>query len=232
MDGVLIDSEPFWVQAEMEGFSTVGVELTPELCACTTGLRLDATVCYWYDRFPWRGKSRERVALEIRERVTELIRVHALPLDGVEQILAFASEYHLPMGLCSSSPYAIIWEVVDRLNLRDHLSVVYSAEDEPFGKPHPGAYMTTAALLGVPCARCLVFEDSLNGAISAKAARMKVVAVPQGGQCMSTRFDFCDAKIASLADFNEDALRRMLTGGLATCVSENSYRSDTPHTTN
>jgi HAD superfamily hydrolase (TIGR01509 family) len=213
MDGVLIDSEPFWIQAEMEILSTVGVDLTPELCTHTTGLRIEATVQYWYERIPWKEKSREHVALEIQERVAELIRRNAHPCDGVDKIIALASENRLPMGLCSSSPYVIVRQVVDQLELLDNLSVVYSTENEPFGKPHPGGYMTTATRLEVPCARCLVFEDSLNGAISAKAAGMKVVAVPQGGQRMSTRFDFCDAKISSLIDFNEEALCRFRSLG-------------------
>jgi sugar-phosphatase len=212
MDGVLIDSEPLWVQAEIEIFSALGVNLTPELCAETTGFRLDATVHHWYERFPWTYKSCEQVVTEIGERVGELVRQHATPLEGVPEIVALASKHELPMGLCSSSPYVIIREVIECLRLVNQFSVIYSAEEEPFGKPHPGAYITTATRLGVPCSRCLVFEDSLNGAISAKAAGMKVVAVPQGAAQTSTRFDFCDVKIASLADFGEDYFRSFVTG--------------------
>ena len=58
-------------------------------------------------------------------------------------------------------------------------SVWHSAEWEPLGKPHPGAYLSTAAKLGVDPTACLAVEDSFNGAISAKAARMRVVAVPE-----------------------------------------------------
>ena len=50
---------------------------------------------------------------------------------------------------------------------------------------------------------CLAFEDSFNGAISAKAARMKLVTVPDSHDFPSTRFDFADLKIASLTDFKE-----------------------------
>jgi beta-phosphoglucomutase-like phosphatase (HAD superfamily) len=56
---------------------------------------------------------------------------------------------------------------------------VHSAEDEVFGKPHPAVYLTVAERLGVNPLKTLVIEDSLNGIISARAARMEVVCIPE-----------------------------------------------------
>ena len=74
----------------------------------------------------------------------------------------------------------------------------HSAEWEPLGKPHPGAYLSTAAKLGVDPTACLAFEDSFNGAISAKAARMRVVGVPEPAARGSPRWGFCDLVLVAV----------------------------------
>jgi HAD superfamily hydrolase (TIGR01509 family) len=201
MDGLLVDSEPFWVEAQIEVFARVGLMLTPELCAETTGLRVDAVAHYWFNRFPWAQKTCLDVAGEIVDRVAELLE-GIEPLPGVRELIDKAVARNVKLALCSSSPYKLIRKVVALLGLTE-LQVLYSGEDEKFGKPHPGAYISTADKLGIPYDRCLVFEDSLNGSIAGKAAGMKVVAVPQGPNLKSTRFDFCDVKIASLLEFDE-----------------------------
>ncbi|HEY2409021.1 MAG TPA: hexitol phosphatase HxpB [Polyangiaceae bacterium] len=209
MDGLLIDSEPFWRQAEIEVFETVGVTLTEELCRETMGLRIDGLVQYWFERFPWQSKPREAVAREVAERVAELISLNADALPGVEASLAFFAERQLPLAVCSSSPQTVIDAALRRLGVKKQMKVVHSADAEAFGKPHPAPYLTVAQRLQTSPQRCLVFEDSLNGAISGKAARMKVVAVPEARLRASTLFDFCDAKLDSLAEVSAELLERL-----------------------
>lgn len=209
MDGLLIDSEPFWKQAEIEVFGTVGVTLTEAMCGQTTGLRMDAAVQHWFDRFPWTTKPKDQVEREVKVRVAELVAEQALPLPGVDRAVELCLRRGLPLGVCSSSPYIVIEAVMKKLGIARHMQVLYSAEDELHGKPHPGAYMTTAARLGQPPQACLAFEDSMNGMISAKAARMKVVAVPERGRFGRSIYDFCDAQIESLEQFDEAMLERL-----------------------
>jgi len=57
MDGLLVDSEPLWVRAEIEIFGEVGVVLGEEDCARTKGLRVDDVIAYWYARSPWKGSA-------------------------------------------------------------------------------------------------------------------------------------------------------------------------------
>ena len=83
------------------------------------------------------------------------------------------------MAVCSGSYAVVIEAALDRLGIASAVTVWHSAEWEPLGKPHPGAYLSTAAKLGVDPTGCLAVEDSFNGAVSAKAARMRVVAVPE-----------------------------------------------------
>ena len=69
MDGVLIDSEPFWQQAQIEVLKDLGVEITQKECEETMGLRIDALVGHWYNKYRWDGSSVEETAVTIVERV-------------------------------------------------------------------------------------------------------------------------------------------------------------------
>jgi HAD superfamily hydrolase (TIGR01509 family) len=210
MDGLLVDSEPLWWRAGVEALAGVGVQLDDSHLNETVGLRTDAAVAHWFSRFPWRGKSRRQIEDEVQLRVLQLIRATARPLPGVRRLLDYLAKQGLPLGLCSSSPYPVIDAVLDKLGLADAFHVVYSAEDEPFGKPHPGAYLTCASRIGVAAARCVAFEDSLPGARSAKAAQMKVVAVPNPASAVATSFEFCDARLGSLVEFTPELLAELL----------------------
>jgi HAD superfamily hydrolase (TIGR01509 family) len=210
MDGLLVDSEPLWWRAGIEALAGVGVHLDDSHLNETVGLRTDAAVAHWFSRFPWTGKSRRQIEDEVQMRVLQLIRATARPLPGVRRLLDYLASQGLPLGLCSSSPYPVIDAVLDKLGLADAFHVVYSAEDEPFGKPHPGAYLTCASRIGVAAARCVAFEDSLPGARSAKAAQMKVVAVPNPASAVATSFEFCDARLGSLVEFTPELLAELL----------------------
>ncbi|HJX71575.1 MAG TPA: HAD-IA family hydrolase, partial [Bacteroidales bacterium] len=78
---------------------------------------------------------------------------------------------------------------------------IHSSEYEEFGKPHPAVYISAARLLDVKPESCLAFEDSFFGALAAKSARMKVVAVLDKKDYVSSRFDFTDLRITSLDSF-------------------------------
>ena len=195
MDGVLVDSEPLWQVAEIEVFAAVGVALTIERCQETIGLRIDEAVDHWWIRHPWSGPLPAEVADGIVARVTELIAERAEPLPGVRDAIAAARRVG-PIALASSSPRRLIDAVLARFDL--HFDVVHSAEDEAFGKPHPAIYLTTADRLGVAPTRCLAVEDSVNGVVAAKAARMACVAIPELAQRDDPRFGVADAVLDSL----------------------------------
>ena len=217
MDGVLIDSEPLWWRAGVEALRTVGVHLTERHFGETMGLRTDEALTHWYERYPWVDKSLGEIEQEVQERVLKLIYEQGQPLPGVRAVVRLLTAQGAPIGLCSSSPYPVINAVLDKIDIKQHFRVVYSAQDEPFGKPHPGAYLSCASRLCVPACRCIVFEDSLAGAIAAKAAQMKVVAVLQGNR--STVFDFCDLRLDTLSNFTVDLLNQFTSASIPADLS-------------
>ena len=198
MDGVLVDSEPLWQEAEIEVFATVGVELTAALCAQTMGLRIDEAVDHWHRRWPWDDPPRAEVADRVVAGVAARIAERGEPLAGVDEALDACRRRGLRLALASSSPMPLIEAVLARFGLDGAFEVVVSADAEPYGKPHPGIYLTAADRLGVAPTACVAIEDSLNGVIAAKAARMRAVAIPLDPA--DPRFGVADAVITSLAD--------------------------------
>ena len=209
LDGLLIDSEPFWRRAEIEVFASVGLDLDESDVRQTMGLRIDDAVRHWWDRFPWEGMSPVEVERATTARVAELIAASGEPMPGALEAVALCGRLSLPVAVCSGSYAVVIAAALRRLDLESSVTVWHSAEWEPLGKPHPGAYLSTAAKLGVDPTGCLAVEDSFNGAISAKAARMRVVAVPEPSTASSGRWGFCDAVLGSLEGFDEALLRSL-----------------------
>ena len=181
MDGLLIDSEPLWREAEIRIFRRLGVPLTEELCLETRGMLLTEVTSHWFERYPWQGAPPNAVAAEIVDAMALLLAQRVTAKPGVVPALTSSRAQGLRLAIGSSSPRRLIEAVVDRLALRDWFDVLHSAEDEMAGKPDPAVFLTTARLLGVAPERCVVFEDSPAGVQSALAAGMACVAVPEAG---------------------------------------------------
>jgi sugar-phosphatase len=209
MDGVLLDSEPFWQEAEMEVFATVGIQLTRAQCIETTGLPVNDVVAYRHIQNPWNHKSLEQVSDEILAGVEMRVRERAVLLDGVMDVLEFFKNLRIPTALASSSAMRLINTVLNKFSMENTFRVVHSAEREKYGKPHPAVFLKTAKHLRIPPAHCLVIEDSFNGLIAAKAARMKTVVIPMAKQWNEARFDIADSKLRSLKEFSEQQWSRL-----------------------
>ena len=209
MDGLLIDSEPFWHEAEIYAFGLAGLCLTPEQCLETTGLRVDEVVQFRYAQHPWAAPSQDSVAAAILERVVDLVHAKGVLKPGVAQVLRFAGASGLRVALASSSPYVIIDAVLDTFGLRASFEVIHSAEEEARGKPEPDVYLTAARKLDVEPAACVALEDSPNGVLAAKEAGMKCIAIPEPALRHDPRLARADAVIESLTAVDADLLNRL-----------------------
>jgi sugar-phosphatase len=209
MDGVLLDSEPLWHEAEIAAFNEVGVHLTNEMCMETTGVRVDEVVTYRFQQKPWKGKSQKHVRDAILAGVEQRILERSNPLNGSLETLEFFRSRNISIALASSSPMRLINTVLNKFSIKNIYAIVHSAEREQYGKPHPAVFLTTAKKLRTDPACCLVFEDSFNGLIAAKAAKMKSVVLPIAEQWNETRFDIADLKLKSLAEFSEHHWKRL-----------------------
>lgn len=201
MDGLLIDSEPIWQEAEILVLNKVGVPLTKEMTTQTMGLRTDEVIEYWHRKYPWDTPSQQNVCKELDDTVVELIKSKGVAKEGVREAISVCKEAGLPIAIASSSSTILIKTVVNKLGISGEIDVIHSAHDESYGKPHPAVYISTAKDLQVHPNHCLTFEDSANGVLSAKAAKMKCIAIPEPEARNDKRFGIADIILHSLKEF-------------------------------
>lgn len=215
MDGVLINSEPLWQEAEIDVFAKVGVVLTPALCREVMGMRIDEVVEHWYAKYPWEGLSAKEVEFAVVRKTIELIKGKGEIMTGVDSALKTISEMGIPIGLATSSHPDVIDAVLDKLSIRHYFQATHSAFHEPYGKPHPGVYISAAKKLNVKPEECLAIEDSPNGVLAAKAANMFCVAVPDREHKTDKRIETADIVVDSLESLHLDSLLSKENGDMA-----------------
>lgn len=201
MDGLLINSEPFWQESETKVFTSLGLDVNKKMFEQFMGKRIDEIVEIMYKMMPWDHVSKAKVVEDIVENVIRLVLEQGACLDGVTETLENLKKASFKIGLASSSKMKIISAVLDKLQLQEYFEVVHSAEFEKYGKPHPQVFISTADMLGTHPSECVVFEDSLNGVISALAAGMKCIAVPEKNAFNLNKFIISNKVLDSLNDF-------------------------------
>lgn len=202
MDGVLANTEPLWRKAMIEEFNEAGVVFTEAECRLTTGMRLKEVVEYWHIQNPLKNITPTILHDKIINNLCGLIRAENIEMKGSENSLRACQNLCLPTGLATSSNYQIINTVLKKINRDSFFKVIESAEGLKYGKPHPEVFLNCANKLNVDPTKCLVIEDSVNGIIAAKAAGMRVAAVPDPLQFIDPRFSIADYKFSDLEEFS------------------------------
>ena len=208
LDGLLIDSEPIWMWAQMKVFRDRGALLTEAMQHATTGMRMHESILAWRGYFP--GVDIDPVA--IRRDLLELVRGRMLESGqakpGALHAVELCRQAGCRLAIASSSMPEIIAAAVERLGLRDAFQSLVSAEGEAHGKPHPAVYLSAAARLGIDPEACIAFEDSVFGVQAIKAAGMFCVAVPEAHNLGRKEYAIADRILGSLEEFREGDLRR------------------------
>lgn len=200
MDGVLIDSEPLWRKAMIKGFTDIGISFTEEDCRKTTGLRFKEVVNHWFNHHQITHSTPETLDKNVIFHLIELINHEGAPMKGAIQLLEYLDNKNIPIGLATSSSHALVDAVLNKISTHKYFKSVVSAEFLKFGKPHPEVFLKCADDLGIAPKNCLVIEDSVNGLISAKAAQMTVIAVPDSEHKHDKRFAIADHCVNDLTE--------------------------------
>jgi mannitol-1-/sugar-/sorbitol-6-/2-deoxyglucose-6-phosphatase len=200
MDGLLLDTEPLWGVSMLRVAAKHNIPITQERFKDTTGLRIYEVTDHWAIHYPWEGKTAREVADEILDDIIASSKESASVLKGVVSSLHLLRDNGYKTGLASSSPKHMIDALVDHFKLAPYFDEITSADAVELGKPHPAVFLHCAALLGSKPNECLVLEDSINGMIAGKAARMKVIVVPDELHFDDPRFSLANRKLKSLED--------------------------------
>jgi HAD superfamily hydrolase (TIGR01509 family) len=176
MDGVLIASEEVWDEVREAYVRERGGRYDDEVQRAMMGMSSTEWSQYLHDVA---GVPDEPAAIndEVVRRMLESYREHLPLIDGaVGAVQRLAARY--PLGLASSSNRPLIDAVLLVAELTPFFATTVSSEEVPRGKPAPDVYLAAAHSLAVDAQRCAAVEDSHGGIRSAKAAGMRVIAIP------------------------------------------------------
>jgi len=176
MDGTLVDTEPYWIKAEYGLVESYGGAWTDADAHALVGSALLTSANYI--------REHGGVPLEPDEIVDRLITEvivatrEAMPWrPGARALLAELGERDVPCALVTMSYRSLAAELVAALPAGTFGAVV-AGDEVTHGKPHPEAYLTAAARLGVDPTRCVAIEDSPTGVTAAEAAGCVTIAIP------------------------------------------------------
>jgi HAD superfamily hydrolase (TIGR01509 family) len=176
LDGVLVDSEHVWDEARRELAAERGGRWHERASRDMMGMSSLEWSRYMHDVIGLREPP-EEISAEVVRRLEEIYRGELPLVEGaraaVERLAA-----RWTLALASSSNRALIDLVLELSGLARHFLVTVSSEEVARGKPAPDVYLEAARQLGVPPEACAAIEDSENGIRSAKAAGMRVLAIP------------------------------------------------------
>ena len=175
MDGLLVDTEPYWLQTERELMAEFGVLWQSEDQLFCLGGPMEKVGRYMSDLAESK-QSPEWFASELIDRMAEKFDLIS-PMPGISQLLSEISKNHIPAALVSASPRRLVDAVL--ASIPNHpFALSISADDVVRGKPHPDPYLKAAELLNVKIEHSIILEDSPTGVTAARASGAWVVAVP------------------------------------------------------
>src|SRR3712207_4305724 len=176
LDGVIVDSEHVWDAAREALARERGGRWHQGAQRDMMGMSSVEWSRYMHDVIGLRDPP-EEISAEVVRRLEATYREELPIVDGATEAVARLAE-RWPLGLASSSNREIIDLVLGLSGLDRFFRTTVSSEEVPRGKPSPDVFLEAARRLGADPTRTAAVEDSHNGILSAKAAGMRVVAIP------------------------------------------------------
>jgi len=177
LDGVLADSEPWWNQIDAKLLAEHGINYRGEYHRNVLGVSYRLAVDFYKNAFhilaPVEDLMRRRAEIAIDFFAN---RVGLFP--SAKTTLEQLREMRLHLGVATSSVSASARPFLERTGIRSFFDVILTGDEVQRGKPDPDIYLEIAKRLEMPAETCLVIEDALAGVAAAKAARMRVAAIP------------------------------------------------------
>ena len=176
LDGVLVDSEHVWDAAREELARERGGRWHQGAQRDMMGMSSTEWSRYMHETIGLPEPPAE-ISAEVVRRLEQIYRDHLPLIDGAAEAVERLAD-RWPLGVASSSNRPLIDLVLELSGLARFFSATVSSEEVPRGKPAPDVYLEAAKRLGVEPSACAAVEDSHNGILSAKAAGMRVIAIP------------------------------------------------------
>ena len=205
LDGVLLDSEQVWDEAREQLAEERGGRWHDQAQKDMMGMSSTEWSRYMHERIGL-PEPPEEINREVVERLAAIYREHLPAIAGArEAVEGLAARW--PLGLASSSNRELIHLTLELLGVKQLFAATVSSEEVARGKPAPDVYLEAARRLEVDPAHTAAVEDSNNGILAAKAAGMRVLAIPNrhfppGGEALAE----ADVVLDSLAELTAEAV--------------------------
>ncbi|PYK66414.1 MAG: hypothetical protein DME45_12650 [Verrucomicrobia bacterium] len=177
LDGVLADSEPSWNEIDAKLLAEHGVIYRGEYHRNVLGVSYRLAVEFYKKTFDLSVPTEEMMRRR-GEIATEFFANRIDLFPSTKSVLEELREMNLHLAVATSSVSASARPFLDRHKLTSFFEVIVTGEEVDRGKPHPDIYLRAAEKLNVATDASLVIEDSLSGIAAAKAANMRVAAIP------------------------------------------------------
>jgi HAD superfamily hydrolase (TIGR01509 family) len=179
MDGLLLDTETLWHEAEVELFRRHGGEFTWDDKMAVIGTSYDFTAEYFADRLGRPRAEGPELVREMIELMHALVRRAVEARPGAIELVERLRGDRVPLGLASNSPRFLVDDALASAGLNDAFRVIVTSDDVERAKPAPDIYLLACERLGVAPSEAVALEDSASGVTAAKAAGLTCIAVPQ-----------------------------------------------------
>ena len=173
MDGVIVDTEPVHKYAYEQHFKQLNINVPPQMYAAFTGN--STKNIFEILKAQFNLKEEIQTLVETKRNLFNTAfdnKKELYLLQGVEALIKELSSHGMQLVLASSSAKVTINKIFDRFDLHHYFSHIVSGEEFPKSKPHPAIFVRAAFLAQTPVENCIVIEDSTNGIMAAKAAKI------------------------------------------------------------
>ena len=177
LDGVLADSETWWSEIDGKLLAEYGAMYRGEHHRNVVGVNYRLAVEFYKKAFGLSAPTEEMMRRR-GEIATEFFANRVDLFPNVKEVLEELRQMKLHLAVATSSVSASARPFLDRHQLTKFFQIIVTGEEVEHGKPAPDIYLCAAKHLGTPVDACLVVEDALPGVAAAKAAKMRVAAIP------------------------------------------------------
>lgn len=197
MDGVIVDSEPYSMQALVDILRQYGIEPTADELQRSYGRKVREDVAHYFAHYGVTADLDMAVARK-HARYYQLAGGHLKAFPGVMPLIDRLRQCGYRLGLASSGDRQKVAFSMQALDLHGLFDIVITGDDVQYSKPHPQIYLAAAQRLGVAPDACLAIEDAPNGVEAAKRAGMQCIAVTNS--VARAQLQGADLIVASLAE--------------------------------
>ena len=202
VDGTLLNTEPLYINAWIEAGPRFGYEIGREVPLKTRGVSVQLCVREFQkaygDDFPFHEIRAERI--RIANELFYSMPKEELLMEGVQETLEALKEEGYSLAIASSTEINDTIEHLRHAGILEYFSSIVGGDMVEKGKPNPDPFLLAASMIGAKPSDCIVIGDSPNDILTAKAAGMEMILIPDVSPATDEQKAYCSAVLTSMKD--------------------------------